>query len=62
MIGTALGVCSADLDSLKENNNPVEVNLAKIIGKWLDECGEKATWEILLKAVEGKIVNSKQTG
>ena len=58
MIGTALGVCSADLDSLEKSNNPVEVNLAKMISKWLDEYGEKATWEILLRAVEGKIVNS----
>ena len=62
IIGTSLGVCSADLDNLKESNNSVEVNLAKMIGKWLDEYAEKATWEVLLKAVEGKIVNSQLTG
>ena len=62
MIGVALEISSGDLDSLKESNNPVEVNLAKMISKWLGMYAEKATWEVLLKAVEGKIVNSQQTG
>ena len=62
MIGVALEISSGDLDSLKESNNPVDVNLAKMISKWLDLYAEKATWEVLLKAVEDKIVNSQQTG
>ena len=62
MIGVALEISSGDLDSLKESNNPYEVTLAKMISKWLDQYAEKATWEVLLKAVEGKIVNSQQTG
>ena len=33
-----------------------------MIDKWLHQYAEKATWEVLLKAVDGKIVNSKQTG
>ena len=33
-----------------------------MIGKWLDTCAKEATWEVLLKAVEGKIVDSQQTG
>ena len=62
IIGVALEVSSADLNTLKESNNSVEVNLAKMIDKWLDQYAEKATWEVLLKAVESKIVNTLQTG
>ena len=60
--GVAYEVSSADLESLKDSNNPVEVNLANMIGKWLDTHAKEDIWEVLLKAVEGKIVNSQQTG
>ena len=62
MIGTALEVSSAHLDNLKCSNNPVEENLANMIGKWLDTRAKAATWEVLLEAVEGKIVGSQETG
>ena len=62
IIGVVLEVSRADLDSLKESNNSVEVNLAKMIDKWLDQYAKKATWGVLLEAVEGKTVNSQQTG
>ena len=62
MIGVALEISSGDLDSLKESNNSVEVNLAKMIDKWLDQYAEKATWEVLLKAVESKTVDTQKTG
>ena len=62
IIGVALEVSSADLESLKDSHNPIEVNLANMIGKWLDTHAKEATWEVLLKAVEGKIVDSRQTG
>ena len=62
MIGVALEISSGDLDSLKFSNNSVDENLANMIGTWLDKCGEEATWEVLLDAVEGKIVDSQQTG
>ena len=62
IIGVALEVSSTDLHNLKDSNNPVEVNLANMIGIWLDTRAKEATWEILLKAVEGKIVDSQQTG
>ena len=62
IIGTALGVSAADLDSIKYSNNPVEEKVASMISTWLDKCAKDATWEALLKAVEGKIVDSQQTG
>ena len=62
MIGVALEVSSADLDSLQESKSSVEVNLANMIGKWLDTHAKEATWGLLLNAVEGKIIDSQQTG
>ena len=62
IIGVVLDVSPADLDSLEKSNNSVEVNLSKMIDKWLHQYAEKATWEVLLKAVEGKTVNSQLTG
>ena len=62
VIGTALDVCSADLNNLKYSNNPVAEKLASMISIWLDTRSKDATWEALLKAVEGKIVNSQLTG
>ena len=62
IIGTALEVSSADLNNLKYSNNPVDEKLASMISIWLDTRSKKATWEVLLKAVEGKIVNSQLTG
>ena len=62
MIGVALEVSSGDLNSIQDSKSSVEVNLANMIDKWLDTHAKKATWEVLLKAVEGKIVDSQQTG
>ena len=59
MIGIALAVSSGDLDAISRGNNP---ELASMISTWLDRCGKKATWEVLLKAVESKTVDSQQTG
>ena len=62
MIGTALAVSSGDLDAINCGNNPVDEKLASTISIWLNKCGKKATWEVLLKAVEGEIVDNQQTG
>ena len=62
IIGTTLGVSEADLDNIKYSNKPVEEKVANMIGTWLDKCPKDTTWEALLKAVEGKTVNSQRTG
>ena len=62
MVGTALDISSTDLDGLKYSSNRVEENLAIMISTWLDKHAKEATWEVLLKAVEGNIVQSQQTG
>ena len=61
MIGVALEISSGDLDSLKYSNNTDEGKLASMISTWLNKRAKKATWEVLIEAVEGKIVNSQQT-
>ena len=61
MIGTALEVSPADLNSLDASRNPEE-NLAKVISKWKQEKAKKATWEALLEAVEDPMVNGYQVG
>ena len=62
IIGTVLEVRSSDLDSLKCSINPVEENLAIMISTWLDKYAKEVTWEVLLKAMEGNIVETQQTG
>ena len=61
IIGNVLEVMLSDLDSLKYSINPVEENLAIIISTWLDKHAEEVTCEVLLKAVEGNIVETQQT-
>ena len=38
------------------------MNLSSVINKWLEEKSNKATWEVLLKKVEGPIFNNHQIG
>ena len=61
MIGTALEVTPADLNSLDTNTNSEE-NLARVISKWMQKKSKKATWEALLEAVEGPMVEGRQVG
>ena len=62
MIGVALGISSGDLDSLEHSNNTDKGKLASMISTWLNKRAKKATWEVLIEAVEGEIVNSQLTG
>ena len=62
MIGVALDISSEDLDSLKCSNNTDEGKLASMISTWLNKRAKKATWKVLIEAVEGKIVNNQRRG
>ena len=62
MIGTALEVSPADLNSLNTSSNPEEKNLAIMISKWKQEKAKEATWEVLLEAVEDPMVKGHQVG
>ena len=61
MIGTALEVSPADLNSFDTSRNSEE-NLAKVINKWILKKSKEATWEALLEAVENPMVDCCQVG
>ena len=61
MIGIALDVSSADLNSLNIGRKSEE-NLAIVISKWKQEKAKEATWEALLEAVEDPMVKGHQVG
>ena len=62
LIGVSLEVNTGELESLKTSNNTTEMNLSLMINKWLEEKSNIATWKVLLKEVEGPIVNNCQIG
>ena len=62
MIGIALEVNTADLNSLNTSKNPEEINLAILISKWIQMKAKEATWKALLEAVEGPMVEGRQVG
>ena len=62
LIGVSLEVNTGELDSLKQSNNSTEINLSLVINKWLNEKSNEATWKVLLKEVEGPIVQSRKIG
>ena len=61
-IGTSLEVETGELNSLKTSNNTAETNLSMVIGKWLEQKANEATWNVLLKEVEGPIIKNYQIG
>ena len=60
IIGDSLEVDTGELDSLKTSNNSTEMNLSIVINKWLKGKSNEATWKVLLKEMEGPIVNNHQ--
>ena len=62
IIGGALDISPGKLDSLDQSQDPVKTKLFKVITKWLNEKARAATWGELIEAVEGDIVESRQTG
>ena len=62
LIGVLLRVNNEELECLKISNNSREMNLSIVINKWLEEKYKEATWKVLLKEVEGPIVNNFEIG
>ena len=62
IIGISLEVETGELNSLKTSNNTAETNLSMVIGKWLEQKANEATWNVLLKEVEGPIIKNSQIG
>ena len=57
-IGLALGVKQKDLDSLSSDLTN-EVKLAKVIENWMKTQSSPVTWETVISAIEGPIVDNK---
>ena len=60
VIGIALGVSQNDLKGLQQENIDKTVKLARVIAKWMETESTPVSWETLISAIEGPIVNNKQ--
>ena len=59
-IGLALGVSQNDLKGLQQENIDKTVKLSRVIAKWMETESTPVSWETLISAIEGPIVNNKQ--
>ena len=60
MIGIALKVDSATLETLKQSPNPNDLKLADVIKAWINTKPSPVTWETLINAIEGPPLNQKK--
>ena len=60
VIGIALGVTQNDLKGFQQENIDKTVKLSRVIAKWMKTESTPVSWETLISAIEGPIVNNKQ--
>ena len=58
-IGVALNVEQNFLDGLSKSLDSNEIKLTKVIENWMNTQSSHATWETVISAIEGPIVNNK---
>ena len=59
-IGLSLGIDDNDLDELSRNVQYTNATkLSKVIRKWIDTKSSPVTWETVISAIEGPIVDNK---
>ena len=58
-IGIALSIEQNFLDGLSKSLDSNEIKLTKVIEKWMNTQSSHATWETVISAIEGPIVNNK---
>ena len=60
-IGLALKVSQNDLKGFQQESIDKIVKLSRVIAKWVEtESSSPVSWETLISAIEGPIVNNKQ--
>ena len=59
-IGLALNVEKNFLDSISNNPKADIINLANVIGEWMNTKSSPVTWETVILAMEGGIVNKQR--
>ena len=60
-IGVALDISQNDLIGLRQDNISNTIRLSRVIALWIQsESSSPVSWETLISAVEGPIVNNKK--
>ena len=59
-IGLALGVSQNDLNGLRHDNSSNMIKLSQVIALWIQSKSSFVSWETLISAIEGPIVNNKK--
>lgn len=62
MIGTALDVPSDVLGSLRSSRDDDKIKLIRVIESWFYALPTELTWNAVLTAIEGPIVNKRSVG
>ena len=61
VIGIALNVSQNDLKGFQQESIDKTVKLSRVIAKWMEtESSSPVSWETLISAIEGPIVNNKK--
>ena len=58
-IGLALDVSLNDLKGLKQDNSSNMINFSQVIALWIQSKSSTVSWETLISAIEGPIINNK---
>ena len=59
-IGTALNISRNELDGLQHAHSSIIMKLSQVLALWIDSESTPVSWETLISAIEGPIVNNKQ--
>ena len=61
MIGVVLEVEHSDLEGLSQSNKDDSTRLYEVLEAWMNTRSTDVTWETVITAVEGPIVDQKST-
>ena len=59
-IGSALNISRNELDGLQHANSNTKMKLSQVLALWIDSESTPVSWETLISAIEGPIVNNKR--
>ena len=60
-IGSALNVSQNELDGLWHDHRSMKMKLSQVLTLWINSESSPVSWETLISAIEGPIVNNKKT-
>ena len=59
-IGSALNISQNELDGLQHNHRSITMKLSQVLTLWINSESSPVSWETLISAIEGPIVNNKK--